>query len=37
MPTGSYTTGMAVQTGSVAVELTQIPNQPITFVVFLCH
>jgi hypothetical protein len=33
VPTGSGTTGLAVQTGSVAVELTQIPNQPITFLV----
>jgi hypothetical protein len=31
VPTGSGTTGLALQTGSVAVELQQIPNQPIIF------
>jgi hypothetical protein len=31
VPTGSGTTGVAVEAGTVAVELLQIPNQPIIF------
>jgi len=31
VPTGSATTGLAVQAGTVSVEVQQIPNQPITF------
>lgn len=33
IPAGSGTTPFAVETGSVAVELTQVPNQPIIFTV----
>jgi hypothetical protein len=31
VPKGSGTTGLAVESGTVAVELQQIPNQPIIF------
>jgi hypothetical protein len=31
VPTGSDSTAFAVDTGSVAVDISQIPNQPIQF------
>jgi len=34
VPTQSWTSGVASAAGSVAVELKQIPNQPIVFKVF---
>jgi len=37
MPTGSSTTALALESGSVAVEVQQIPNQPITFAVLFYH
>jgi hypothetical protein len=33
-PSGSSTTALALAAGSVTIELKQIPNQPIIFVVF---
>lgn len=33
MPTNSSTTAIAVQSGTVAVEIQQVPNQPIQFMV----
>jgi hypothetical protein len=37
VPTGSSTTAIALKSGSVAVELRQIPNQPIQFKVFISY
>ncbi|UJR14404.1 hypothetical protein I4U23_001401 [Adineta vaga] len=37
IPTGSWTTALALNTGSVAVELRQIPNQPIEFLADPLH
>ena len=35
VPTGSSTTALAEQSGTIAVEIQQIPNQPIQFYVLL--
>jgi hypothetical protein len=35
VPTGSSTTALAEQSGTVAVEIQQVPNQPIQFNVLL--